>query len=310
MSRTTVVFLAMLIVLGVMVSPVCAIGLEIVRPPHQWSGQNGTVERVYNLTVDELSRGNAIQQINVDLGTGTLVDFTFWYGNGQTVGGTMEYRNSTDCVDWIPFDAFCQYSGVSIGGDSHGYSHRGLAEIGRIDIVAYARNWTTDTTYTTGFLVTDTQFGFSEGIARAYFMVPNGTNNIIYKFSVIATKPVTVVWLTNPYDSVQTGVQKNIVETALDWKTTAEIYSSAIFEFLAFLVTFTVLFFVGGNFLLVIVLWFGVTLAYSAISSGDSFGFYRKFFRLQETFLKFVVFLWTTVVYIITAMIQALLKWL
>jgi hypothetical protein len=304
-NHAKAILLALLLVLGMIVSPVCALGYEVVLLP---MAEVTNVQVISNLTVDLSQDGNALQRLVVDIGTGTKVDFTLWYGNGATVSGWMEYRNSTDCVDWIPFDSFCQYSGVSIGADTQDGSSRGLQEIGRIDIAAYARNWTSDTEYTTGFLVWDTTFGLEEG-HKAYFAVPNGTDNIIYKFSVTTTKPVQVGWNYDARERVITATSKNPIDVAKDWLSQAIFISGAVFGFIASLFWILKFFFVD-NLLLIIALWISVSMAYSAISTKNIFAFYTKFFRLQRAFLDFVIGLWDVLVRIVGGMVQALLKWL
>jgi hypothetical protein len=293
------VLLALLLLAGMIVSPVCAIGYEITAEP-LGGVLNPVAGKITNLTIDMSPTGDAVQRIAVDVGTGTTVNFTLWYGNGATVSGWMEYTND---------GFFQQHSEVAIDSDISGYDYIGLQEIGRIDIVGYARNWTSDTQYTTGFIVYDSVFGVSERRAMAYYPVAALGDNVIYKFQLISTKPVAVAYYTNTRENVGRASTLTPIEAGNEWITLALKYSASAIAFLAGLFWIIKFFFVD-NLLLIIVLWIAVSMAYSAISSPNIFVFYKKFFKLQKALLDFVVALWMTLWSIINYLVQIFVKWL
>lgn len=305
-NHAKAILLALLLVLGMIVSPACALGYEVVAFP--WGSQIGNAIAVSNLSVDLSTDGNAFHRVQIDIGTGTKVDFTLWYGNGQSVSGWMEYRNSTDCVGWFPGLA-CQFSGVSIDSDTHGYSYRGLQEIGRVDIATYGRNWTSNTNFTSGFLVYGTTYGISSGYDTAFYEVAAASDRIIYKIDIASTRPVTVAWNYDTRAKVLEQTSKNVIEAAKEWIALAGQYSSSAIGFIADLFWILKFFFID-NLLLIIALWISVSMAYSAITSPNIWGFYKKFFKTQKALLDFVLSLWATLWSILNYLVQIFVKWL
>jgi len=306
-TSTKALLLALLLVLGMFVSPVSALGYEIVEgPPPGWDF-GSSVEQVYDLTVDLSTDGNALRTVRVDIPTDTSVNFTLWYGSGESVSGWMEYKQATDCWGWFPGE-WCQYSGVSIGTDVDGSSNRGAQEIGRIDITTYARNWTSDHDYSTGFLVWDTTYRLPEG-HQAYFAIPNGTDNIVYKFNVVSTNPVSIGWEYNTRDKINVWVKTTPGDIANDWITLAKRHADAAIGFI-FSIGWIIKFFFIDNLLLIIALWISVSMAYAAISSANIFIFYKKFFGLQRALVDFIITLWRVLWEIINYLVQIFVKWL
>lgn len=294
-----VVLLAFLVLLGMIVSPVSALGYQITAEP-----LGGTINlaqgKVTNFSVDVSQKGDAIQRISVDLPTGTAVNFTLTYGNASTVSGWMEYTND---------GFFTQYSGVAIDTDIQGYSYVGLQEIGRIDIIGYARNWTSDTEYTTGFIVYDSVFGISERRAMAYFPVSEVSDNVIYAFELTANKPVGVAYYTNTRENVGRASTLTPFEAGNEYITLALKYAGSAVGFIIGVFWILKFFFID-NLLLIIALWISVSMAYSAISSPNIFGFYKKFFKTQRALIDFIFSLWSTLWSIINYLVQIFVKWL
>jgi len=301
-----IVLLALLLVLGMIVSPVLALGYQITAEP--LGGVLTLVPgKVSNLSIDVSQKGDAIQRLTIDIPTNTVLNFTLWYGNGTTVSGWMAYRNSTDCDDWYPYTNFCQYSGVSIGGDDKGYSYRGYQEAGRVNIVGYARNWTSDTGYTTGFMVYDAlRFSTKD---MSYYPVSSISDNVIYKFNLTSTKPVAVAYYTNTRANVEKAARTTLLEVGSEWIALAQKYAGSTVAFIVGLFWILKFFFID-NLLLVIALWISVSMAYSAITSPNIWGFYKKFFKTQKALLDFILFLWTTFWSILNYLVQIFVKWL
>lgn len=287
-TSTKSLLLAFVLVLGMIVSPVCALGYEITAEP--LGGQIHLVEgKVSNLSIDVSAKGDAVQRIAVDVGTGTTVNFTLWYGNGATVSGWMEYTND---------GFFQQHSEVAIDTDIQGYDYIGLQEIGRIDIVGYARNWTSNTEYTTGFIVYDSVFGISERRVMAYYPVPSISDNVIYKFELTSTKPVAVAYYTNTRENVAKAAATTLLEVINEWVQLA--ISLAFFvKDTAIALFFWLKFFFWDNLGMTVALYISISMAYAANTSKDIFRFIGKFFNDQKKLFEFVLSLWTTLVNII-----------
>ena len=159
------VLLAVLLLGGMIVSPASAYNYMITAEPLEGTFVD-IPGQVYNASVDLSPEGMAAQRIVVDIPTGTSVNFTLWYGSGASVSGWMQYNPSEDCTGWFAGE-YCQYTGVAIDSDAQGYNYRGLQEIGRIDIVGYARDDSDENNPIPGFIVYDSVFGLSDRRAMA-----------------------------------------------------------------------------------------------------------------------------------------------
>jgi hypothetical protein len=294
------VLLAFLLVGGMIVSPVCA---RYQISPQPLSGDMITTPgKITDLTVDVSEQGEAFHKISVDLSTGTTVNFTLTYGDGDTVSGWMVYTNN---------GFYQQHSEVAIDSDVSVFDYVGVQEVGRIDVVGYARNYTEDdSSYTSGFIVYDTVFGITQFNAMAYYPVSGGvSDNVIYKFQITSDQPVSVTYYTDTRTMVGEWSNKDQEGIVSDWIALAGQYASAAYNFIGSLFWLIKFFFID-NLLLIIALWIAVTMAYSAISSPNIWGFYKKFFRLQKALLDFVISLWKTLWEIINYLIQIFVKWL
>lgn len=299
MNKPHIFFLlAFLLVLGMIVSPVSA-SYTITAEPLGGT-LHGSGAKVMNYTFDASPDGNAIQRISIDLVSGAAINFTLWYGDGSTVDGWMEYSN---------VGVFTQNSAVGIGGVESGYSYWGLQEIGRIDIVGYARNYTTDTEFTQGFIVYDSVFGVSERKAMAYYEVTNPSDLVIYKFSMTSSKPVAVGYYTNTRANVARAATKTPMEAVDDWVGLAYQFAGTVKDFI-FGVFYLLKFLFVDNLLLIIALWISVTMAISAVTTRNVFQFYAKFFRYQRALLDFIFSLFRFLVEIVNSMKQIFFKWI
>ena len=285
-TSTKAILLAVLVLVGMIVSPVCALGYEITAEP--LGGQTHLVPgRPTNLSVDVSPEGNAIQRISFDIPTGTTLNFTLWYGAGDTVEGWMVYSN----------DGFMtQYSEVAIGGDVQGYSYWGIQEAGRIDIIGYARNYTTATEYTQGFMVYDALRISTKYLA--YYPVSDLSDNVIYKFEYTSTNPVIVLYYTNTRENVAVAATTTLLESVNEWVK----FALEIGSFVLGLVTalfYWLKFFFWDNLLMSIALYISISMAYAANTSKDIFKFIGKFFNDQRKLFEFMLSLWTTLVNLI-----------
>lgn len=299
MRRAIVVLLAYLVLLGMIASPVAALGYQI--SPHPLSGDiNYVPGKVTAYSIDVSQEGKAIHKFSIDIPTGTSVNFTVTYGNGLTASGWMAYTNN---------GFYQQHSEVSIEGNTNSYDYVGVQEIGRIDVVGYARNYTTTEDYTMGFIVYDTVFGITQFNAMAYYEVPNLSENVIYKFEIASNNPVTVTYYTDTRANVAGAATTTPAGMAGDWINNAIKYAGAIGGFIISLFWILKFFFID-NLLLIVAMWISVSMAYSAISSRDIFAFYKKFFRTQKLLIEFIIALWDMLIRTLNALVQMFVKWL
>ena len=282
------ILLALLVVLGMIVSPVSA---TYQISPVPLSGDMISVGKVSNFSVDVSVDGDAVRMITVDIETGTVVNFTLTYGNGDTVDGWMEYSNA---------GPFQQHTQVSIGGDTQSYDYVGVQEIGRIDVVGYARNYTTDTEYTTGFLVYDTVFGITQGTLMSYYPVADLSNNVIYKFELAATTPVALTYYTDTRASVAEWATTSPFEIVNDWVMFASSIATLVYDLVTGLLSWLKFFFVD-NLLMTVSLYLALTMAYSFGRAKNMEQGLRKFFKFQRTFFEFIISLWNYFIQIISS---------
>jgi len=289
MKPRIIVLLAVLIVGVVIVSPVCALGIQI--QPDPWNTMTLPLGRMQNLSYDMSAEGKGITRITFDAPTDTRIDFTLFYGNGSSVDGYFSYNN-------IGF--MTQRTEVSIGGVTSGYDFYGYKEIGRIEIVGYARNWTTTTEYDKGFVVYDSVFGISEGKAIAFYKEDGLSDGVVYAFIFASDRPVDVTVYTNTRDAVAGNVSKNIFDTIDEWVNFALSVGYFVFALVSGLFQWLKFFFID-NLLMTISLYLAITMAYAACTSKNIFLFFRKFFNDQRKLFEFILGLWKTLIEILSA---------
>ena len=285
-TSTKAICLAVLVLAGMIVSPVCALGYQITAEPlggvlHLVPG------RPTNLSVDVSPQGDAIQRITIDIPTGTTLNFTLWYGNASTVDGWMAYTND---------GFFTQYSEVAIGGDVQGYSYWGIQEAGRVDIIGYARNYTTATEYTSGIMVYDALRISTDYLA--YYPVSGFSSIAIYKFEFTSTTPVVVNYYTNTRANVEKAARTTLLEAINEWVELAKLIAAFVMGTAVALFSW-IKFFFWDNLLMTISLYISISMAYSANTSKDIFKFIGKFFNDQRKLFEFMLSLWTTLVNLI-----------
>lgn len=285
-TSTKTLLLAFLVLAGMIVSPVSALGYQITAEPlggvmHLVPG------RVSNLSVDVSPQGWGIQRITIDIPTGTFLNFTLWYGNGSTVDGWMVYSND---------GFFTQHSEVAIGGDIQGYSYWGYEEAGRVDIIGYARNYTSDTVYTEGLMVYDALRISTKYLA--YYAVPGSSLISIYKFEFVSTKPVVVNYYTNTRANVEKAARTTLFEAVNEWVQFA-IRIALFVKDTAISLFYWLKFFFWDNLGMTLALYISISMAYSANTSKDIFKFIGKFFNDQKKLFEFMLSLWTTLVNLI-----------
>ena len=279
-TSTKGICLAVLVLSCMIVSPVCALGYEITAEPlggvlHLVPG------RPTDLSVDVSQDGDALQRITIDIPTGTILNFTLWYGNASTVEGWMVYSND---------GAFTQYSEVAIGGDVQGYSYWGIEQAGRVDIIGYARNYTSETEYTEGIMVYDALRISTKYLA--YYPVSDISDNVIYKFEFTSTQPVIVNYYTNTRENVGKAASTTLLEAINEWVQFAISIGFFIMD-TAIALFYWIKFFFWDNLGMTIALYVSISMAYTANTAKDIFKFFGKFFNDQKKLFEFILSLWT-----------------
>jgi hypothetical protein len=241
-----------------------------------------------SLTYDASPDGKAIQRYTFDLPTGTTINFTLWYGSGETVSGWMVYHNA---------GSFRQHTEVSIGGVVSGYDYTGLQEIGRIDIIGYARNKTGDDSYENGLIVYDSVFGLSDMKAVAFYPVGSSVSTI-YKISWTSNNKLYSNAYVNTRSAVSSAASKSVIDVISEWVTFAVGMAGTIKD-ICFSIFYWLKFFFFDNLGMTVALYLSISLAYTACTSRNIFGFFKKFLNDQRKLFEFILSLWTFLINLI-----------
>lgn len=286
-------FLVVLMILAgmAMAIPVSAVDgwtYEITAEPLGTKGMVFSQQTDY--TFDAAPDGNAIQRLSWNLPSGTTVYYTLWYGNDSTVTGHLAYTN---------VGSFRQRSEVSMGDQTSGYDYTGVQEIGRIDIVGYARNKSEDGSYTKGLIAYDSVFGISERKAFVFYPVSNDPDNVITKVQFHSNQPVSGAVFYNPHAAVAKAASESLLDVINEWVQLALQYASLLKDFLisAF---YWAKFLLWDNLVLEVALYIAITMAISFGKARDVFTGIRNFIKYQKAIYSFILDTWNTIVMIIS----------
>lgn len=236
-----------------------------------------------SLTWDGTSGGLGIQRIGIDAPTGTTVNFTVYYGNGDSVAGWVKYTN----------DGFYQQaSQIYLGGEVSNFHFVGLQEIGRFYVAGYAVQNNTEP----GIVL----YGSTAGLSTiqndyVFYQTSTASDGVMYKIVLTSNKPIDVSILTNPRGEVAAVNTKGLLEVLNDWVNLALSTSAT---YLSFLTTFyeVLKFFFWDNLVLTIALYIGLTGAMAFGTSKDIFAALKKFFNYQKKFYEFIIGLFNSLI--------------
>jgi hypothetical protein len=245
-------------------------------------------------------------KVEFDVPINTLVNFTLNYGESSSVDGSIEY---------VPYLVVGKSTSTLMLGsdvktenfiDAQAF---GYAAFRHIILQGYARNESGTSISDVGFVVYDRGYGTYSNMI-VYYPVTNLPNNLIYGISVSSTQDITIEIQTSKTEDLFKYVSATLPEN-FDVVFTKQISElSALVSllwgiFLSLFFWFNFIF--VDNLLLTVCLYFGVTMAYSAMqSNGNIFAFYRRFFKLQKTFYEFAINSINGLVQMITAVFNAL----
>ena len=301
------VLLAVLLLFGMIVSPVCAGNYTPRGNLDFW--KTTTRESFSGSSSYQYAAptGEKISQIQFTVDTGQRVDFTVYYGGNKTVAGSAENSiTSVGLCGFLPCPMTTAI--VTLNGVSKSYTYGDIQPFFDFDIAGYGVD---NTNQQTGFLVYDGNYGASSGLSSqpndlaVFFPVNNTGANLIDRVDLTGTQTFSL-WIDHGKASdVAVVVNTGILETTNAWL-------SFIFGITGFLKDFLISLFVWlkflfiDNLMLTIALYLGVSMAYSAVSSKDIFTFYKKFFKFQQSMFKFMVDIWNTIFGLVSSIVGAL----
>lgn len=298
-----VVLLAFLLCLGMIIPPVCAASYTLTgyMEYNIFDVQKEYHTNVQSLVFDKSAEDQAITLVHFKCPQDHQIDFTIYYGIGSTVSGSVSNVNNWS---WIP--PTTTTSTISFDGVNKSYSYFDTNPSWDYYLSGYARD---NEANTTGLIVYNAGYGSFDNDLAVYKAVPNIASNLIYRVDLSSDTVFDVDISYGTKSDVAASVSKTPLDVAGEWLSFAMAVSASVMGFILSVIWILKFFFID-HLLLVIALWLGVSMAYSAISTRDIFQFYKKFFRFQRALLDFIVGLWDLLVRVVGTMVQTLLKWL
>lgn len=293
-----IVLLALLLVAGMIVSPVSAGKYTLTNMP-LYEKTNVNYLAVYNMSHDATKDGMKIALMQFTIPTESRVDFTIYYGNGSSVSGYSENHKIIDA--WLVSQTVAT---VSLDGTSKEYTYIDTQPFYDFNLAGYAvERDTLDFTNTTapaGFLVYSLNYGALDNDLAVFYEVDNPAINTIYQIDASCTKPFDMfVTMGSPAD-VAGGVSKGPIDELWAWLNYALGIASFVFGFVTGLFGWIKFFFID-NLLMTVSLYLAITMAYAAATSRNIFMFYRKFFNDQRKLFEFIFGLWRVLIEIISS---------
>ena len=293
-TSTKALLLAFLVLLGMIVSPVCAASYTLTgyQEFNVFDVQKDEATNILNLTFDKSNDDKAITLIHFKVPMDHTVYFTLYYGTGNTVSGSAKTAWNTSL---LPLQTTT--SSITFNGETKEYSYLDTNPEYDYFLSGYARS---NENNETGLIVYNAGYGSFDNELAVFMPVSNIAANLIYKVDLSCDVPFDADISYGTASEVAQSVSKSVIDVAWDWINLALALGGTLLGFVLMLIGLIKFFFVD-NLLLVIALWLGVTMAYSAISTRNIFQFYTKFFRYQRALLDFMVQLWNYLIQIISS---------
>jgi hypothetical protein len=294
------VLLAFLIVAGMIVSPVCAASYTLTgfQEINVFDVQKDTFDNVRNITFDRSNDDKAITLIHFKAPMDHTVDFTIWYGAGNSVSGSAATAWNTSLLPLHTTTSTITFDGVT-----KEYSYLDTNPEFDYFLSGYAKD---NEANTTGLIVYNAGYGSFDNELAVYKAVPNIAANLIYKVEITCDVEFDADVSYGTASEVAKSVSKNIVDIGWEWINLAITLGASVLAFLVGDPAFSggvywwLKFFFIDNLLLVIVMYFSVTMAYSAMTSrGNVFKFYKNFIKYQKGLFQFIISLWESFVNIL-----------
>ena len=294
-TSTKAILLAFVLVLGMIVSPVCAADYTVIGPQgFIYANQKFEIyENVYNLTFDRSSDGEVISLIHFWAPQEYTVYFTLYYGLNNTVSGTASnVRNLTI----IPLGTTT--STITFNGEEKSYTYLDTDPSGDFYLAGYAVN-SLDLNQT-GLIVHNVGYGYFDNDLAIFMPVDRITENLIYRVDISCAIPFTVDFYFGDAADVVGAIDKSILDIAWDWMNYAIGIASFVFGLVVALFYWLKFFFVD-NLIMTVSIYISMSMAYSANTSKDIFKFFGKFFKDQIALFNFILSLWRALIEIISS---------
>jgi len=291
------VLLALLVLLGMIVSPVCAASYTFTgyQEFNVLDVQKAYFNNVQNLTFDKSAEDKAITLIHFKVPQDHQVDFTIYYGTGTTVTG---YAKNEGNISLWPVTTTT--STINFDGETKYYSYFDTNPDYDYYLSGYARN---NTDNATGLIVYNAGYGSYDNELAVFKQVDNLAVNLIYRVDLSSDTVFDVDISYGSKSDVASSVSKSILDIAWEWINFGIGISGLVLGFVLMMVGIIRFFFID-NLLLTVGLYIGVSMAYSAISTPVRqmpFGFFKRFIGFQRSMLNFIMELWNYLIQIISS---------
>lgn len=292
-TSTTAILLAFLVLLGIIVSPVFAAEYTLTgyQEFNVFDVQKDMFDNVRNITFDQSNNDKAITLIHFKAPMDHTVDFTIWYGAGNSASGSAATAWNTSLLPLHTTTSTIIFDGVT-----KEYSYLDTNPEFDYFLSGYAKS----SDNATGIIVYNAGYGGFDNDLAVFKVVPNIAGNLIYRVDLSSDVEFDVDITYGTTADVASSVSKNILDIAWDWMNFAIDIGATVLG-LAQSTFYWLKFIFVDNILITVALYFSVSMAYSAISSRNIFQFYRRFFKDQKAFFEFILGLWKTLIDIISS---------
>ena len=291
-TNAKAILLAVVLVLGAIVSPVSAVytttGDFAVNTDRQ------VFTNVYNVSYNVAGLNHRINLIQFSVDTGQYVNFTLFYGANLIVVGSAENHLTGVgiCIGLVPCPI--TQSTITLNGVSKSYSYGDAQPFFDYNMAGYAR----DEGNVTGFLVYSPSYGTFDNDLAVFYPVSNIASNLIYRIDISGPQTFTISIDHGASANVAANVNKSWLDVMWEWLNLA-ISLTLFVKDTAISLFYWLKFFFWDNLSMTVALYISISMAYSANTAKDIFTFFKKFFNDQKKLFEFILSLWTTLVNLI-----------
>jgi len=292
-TSTKALLLAILVLVGMIVSPVCAAEYTLTgyQEINVFDVQKDYFTNINNLTFDKSAEDKAITLIHFKVPQDHTVNFTLWYGAANTASG---WATNVWNLSLLPLQITT--STIVFNGEEKSYSYLDVNPEYDYYLSGYAKA----TDNETGIIVYNAGYGSFDNDLAIFKPVSNIAGNLIYRVDLNSDALFDVDISYGTTADVAASVSKNIFDIAWDWMNLAIELGSFVLG-LVISLFYWIKFFFWDNLGMTVSLYISISMAYSANTAKDIFKFFGKFFRDQIALFNFILSLWRILVEILSS---------
>lgn len=296
------VLLAIVLCMGMIVFPHCSAATILTgyQPLDPFDLQKEYFNDVTSISFDKSAEDKAIMLIHFKVPQDHTVNFVIYYGTNKSASGSASsYGNLTFSFDLTPITTTT--STITFDGQTKSYDYFDTNPEFSGFLSGYGRNATSNAT---GIIVYSASYSSFDNDLAIFKEIPSISNNLIYAVDMTCDVPFDVDISYGTKSKVAEIAGKSITDIIGDWIALLLVIGGFLQVFIITVFVWARFLFID-NILLVVALWIGVSMAYSAISSRNIFQFYKKFFKFQRSLFDFMVSMWQTMIGLASQLISA-----